>query len=461
MTEQSSEYPESTSRSDLSPAVLDLSEENLLDPTEREEKLKKGIKVAICGLPDVGKSVFTEALLQNLSEDETFWISAAPDGEGRWYKKNYNNPEVSKHYKIGSHTEEFIEDRRKKISNWDGPIMIIDIGGRLESEDSSKNYREQKSRILEGATHAVILYKDQSGLRDWEDFLNNQGIEVIAKLYSDYNGTEDLLLGIDPEDSCIGVVHHLDHKEPADTRATIQQVAGLIHTMARDNKFYNEAHNDKSYNPFVVSLPKVFGDLPNKTIHRVINLQDGTEKQIENRQILRSAIPMIYDKANEFDGQPVWLDGRVCSWEAIALVLAFEESGSKDIRLNGPDGFIGVKKMPQFEDGNTVNWNVTSQGKIDGKNIYTVHAEVSHSIRVLRPEELNVMNIPELPEDSVVVISTQGPNWFKASIASGYKDNCYAIAAFQPGEGSTIVWAKDKALLSKVINENGVLVSID
>ena len=61
------------------------------------------------------------------------------------------------------------------------------------------------------------------------------------------------------------------------------------------------------------------------------------------------------------------------------------------------------------------------------------------------------MTVPRLPENAIVVISTQGPNWLKASIASGYKGKVAGIAAFQPGEGSTVAWAANKEDLGKVI----------
>jgi len=56
------------------------------------------------------------------------------------------------------------------------------------------------------------------------------------------------------------------------------------------------------------------------------------------------------------------------------------------------------------------------------------------------------------------VISTQGPNWLRASIALGYKDHVSAIAAFQPGEGSTIAWSADKRLLGEVLDKSGEIL---
>lgn len=50
--------------------------------SERQEKLKHGIKVVIGGPPHSGKSIFVDALMENLDKNNTFSFSAAPDGEG-------------------------------------------------------------------------------------------------------------------------------------------------------------------------------------------------------------------------------------------------------------------------------------------------------------------------------------------------------------------------------------------
>ena len=110
---------------------------------ERQEKLKRGIKIVIGGPPHSGKSVFIEALTQNLDKDNTFSFSAAPDGEGPWLQRHYNNPEVVKFRQKGKFTPEFVADRKKKIRDWEGPLMIIDVGGWTS---------EENARMIEGAT---------------------------------------------------------------------------------------------------------------------------------------------------------------------------------------------------------------------------------------------------------------------------------------------------------------------
>lgn len=411
---------------------------------ERQEKLKKGIKIVIGGPPHSGKSVFIEALTQNLDKDNTFSFSAAPDGEGPWLQRHYDDPEVIKFRQKGKFTPEFVADRKKKIHDWEGPLMIIDVGGRTS---------EENAEMIEGATHAIILAGDLSKVAEWRDFFEGNNIEVIAKLHSHYQGNHDVQRPMEPEKShIVSSVHHLERGEPAADRETIKQIAGLISGLVEGNVAYKEAHEGENANPFEVFIPEVFKDLPNETIERTITTRDGQQKQVQNKQILRSAIPQIYEKALDFDGQPAWLNGPVNSWEAIALALAFEDAGSNDVRLRGPDGYIPVKKLPEAEELATKWWTEPQQqGEMGGKPIYVVHNTAHASNNPISPADLETMTIPRLPENAIVVISTQGPNWLKASIASGYKGKVAGIAAFQPGEGSTVAWAANKEDLGKVI----------
>lgn len=411
---------------------------------ERQEKLKRGIKIVIGGPPHSGKSVFIEALTQNLDKDNTFSFSAAPDGEGPWLQRHYDNPEVVKFRQKGKFTPEFVADRKKKIRDWEGPLMIIDVGGRTS---------EENAQMIEGATHAIILAGDLSKVAEWRDFFEENNIEVIAKLHSHYQGNHDVQRPMEPEKShIVSSVHHLERGKPAVDRETIKQVAGLISGLVEGNVAYKEAHEGENANPFEVFIPEVFKDLPNETIERTITTRDGQQKQVQNKQILRSAIPRIYEKALDFDGQPAWLNGPVNSWETIALAMAFEDAGSNDVRLRGPDGYIPVKKLPEAEELDTKWWaEPQQQSEMEGKPIYVVHNTAHASNNPISPADLEIMAVPELPENAIVIISTQGPNWLKASIASGYKGKVAGIAAFQPGEGSTVAWAANKEDLGKVI----------
>lgn len=410
----------------------------------RQEKLKKGIKIVIGGPPHSGKSVFIEALTQNLDKDNTFSFSAAPDGEGPWLQRHYDDPDVVKLRQKGKFTPEYVADRKKKINDWEGPLMIIDVGGRTS---------EENAQMIEGATHAIILAGDLSKVAEWRDFFEENNIEVIAKLHSHYQGKKDIQRPVESgENRIVSSVHYLERGESAADRETINQVAGLITGMVEGNVAYKQAHEGENANPFELSISDVFKDLPSETIERTINTLDGQQKTIQNKQILRSAIPQIYEKALSYDAQPAWLSGPVNSWEAIALAMAFEEAGSTDVRLRSPDGFVSVRNLPEVEELDTKWWmEPRQQGEMDGKPIYVVHNTAHVSNNPISPADLESMTVPKLPEDAIVVISTQGPNWLKASIAAGYRDKVAGIAAFQPGEGSTIAWAADKNNLGKIV----------
>jgi hypothetical protein len=135
----------------------------------------------------------------------------------------------------------------------------------------------------------------------------------------------------------------------------------------------------------------------------------------------------------------------------VALACAFQDTGSKEIIMRGHEQDITLLPLEAEGNGTTLEWNVTEHGNIDGKKVFTVHCKAGLSVRIVQPEELKGIKIPEVPEDGVVIISTAGPHWLRASIALGYKDKVAAVAAFTPGEGSTIAWAKDKKLLGEVI----------
>ncbi len=412
--------------------------------SERQEKLKHGIKVVIGGPPHSGKSIFVDALMENLDKNNTFSFSAAPDGEGVWLKKNYADPKAKKWRQKGKFTDDWVEDRRQKINDWDGPLMLIDIGG-VASEENSK--------MIEGATHSIIISGDLSKSDEWRDFFESRDLPVVAKLHSSLNSIKDIAL--DKENLVVGSVHNLTREEPADDRETIKSVASLLQNIVENNSYYKEAHQGAESIPFEVNTVDIFKDMPGEVVERRIKLDDGSEKVFSNKYLSKDSIPMIYDKAAESGQHSVWINGPMSSWSAMALSIALDEEGSKDIRLKSPDGYIPVEKLeidPEIDE----KWfdDPTQIGEIDGAPVYFVHNTVHVSNNPMRPSQLGEVKLPELPQGSVAVISTQGPNWLKASIALGYKDSCSAIAAFHPSEGSIIAWAKNKDYLGKIVEQN-------
>ncbi|MGI6612252.1 MAG: CRISPR-associated protein Csx3 [Candidatus Nanosyncoccaceae bacterium] len=411
---------------------LALMVENDLSPEQkRQEKLKRGIKVVIGGPSQSGKSVTIEALNNNLEQYGTFSLNASPDGEGRWLQQNYQDERVRSWREKGEYSREFVESCRGWIDKWDGPLMLIDIGGKIDDD---------KARIVDGATHAVILSNNLSKVPEWQSFFENQGLEVIAKLHSHHDGNKDLQIATDSE-QLVGSVHRLERGEPAASRETIKQLAGKIQELVENNTVYQEAHKNDTKNLLEICIPEVFDDLPHE------KASDGSE----HKTILRSAIPVIYEKVRQIGPRPAWLDGRISAWEAVAYASAFADIGSQDIRLRSPDGFVPIVPLAESEKA-TADWYEApvDYGEFAGRPVYLLHNTVDRN-RPLSPDDLNKITVPKMPEESIVVISTKGPNWLKASMALGYKDKVHSIATFHPAEGSTIAWSSDKDLLGQVI----------
>lgn len=411
------------------------------------EKLKKGIKIVVGGPPHSGKSVFIEALSNNLDGDHTFAFSACPDGEGPWLQRHYDDPEVVKWRQKGAFTPEFVNRASRVVSEWDGPLMLVDIGGRTS---------EENAKIIDGATHAIILAGDLGKVNEWQEFFKLKGIDVMAVLHSHYHGNTDRVLNHEERRAnpdlrltrLTASVHHLERGEPAEDRLTIQEVAASIHELVARNTAYNESHEQHEQGHYIVDLPSFLSQLPGEVVEKTL----PSGKVVQNRQLQRAALPLLYEQVDKsFINQSAWLDGPINSWEAIALACAFDEANNPDIRMRSPDGYVPLKHLPQQAEGDTVEWQVTETGEFAGKPVVTVHANVSASTRLITPEEMNSMHIPEVPESAIVIISTAGPNWLRSSIALGYKDHADAVAAFIPGEGSTVAWAKNKNHLGIVI----------
>lgn len=406
---------------------------------ERQEKLSKGIKVVVGGPPHSGKSVFIEALTKNLNKDQTLAFSACPDGEGPWLQKHYDDPDVVALRRKGGFTPEFVDWATESVRDWDGPLMLIDIGGRTS---------EENAKIVEGATHAIILAGDTSKIPEWKEFFETRGIQVIAALHSDYPDHKDrfgdpgFLWSDKVNDPIRASVHHLERGEPAEGRETIQLVAEVIEHLVEENKSNREAsETDRGH--FKIDVASLRSDLPTTQVER--HLPSG--QTITTTNLDRSAVPGLYEKiANQPHYHEVWLDGPTNSWEIVALACALDAADVPGIRYNSPNGFVELQKLPiSDEPGISASgweWNVSERVMENGQKITVV--EVAHNPDVpIHPDSLHTTTLPRVEADSIVVLGGKIPQWLRASIALGYVDNCAAIAAFIPGEGSTVAWAKE------------------
>jgi CRISPR-associated protein Csx3 len=173
-------------------------------------------KILVGGPAKSGKTVFNkgikDAIVNIPGAPYPLIHTAAPDGEGSWFAETMNNdPELAARLKAEykrDFTPEFVKmqaDAVKKLGNESCPLNFIDLGGQITPENAE---------ISAGGNAAVILCGETALeaklAAEWKIFFNSLGIPVIAELYSDFDGKEDLTIGIGEDGVFRGSVHHLD-----------------------------------------------------------------------------------------------------------------------------------------------------------------------------------------------------------------------------------------------------------
>lgn len=206
-------------------------DENIINKEEKKEP--KPLKIIFAGPPRSGKSCLRQGIKDAMraipEASYPYVITACPDGEGAWFQETVNaDPELAKKCKDAykaKFTPEFVKRIADSVANIKLPLTFIDIGGITSKENEE---------ICKDATHAILLagdwqdknYKERLG--EWEVFCKKLGIEILAEIYSDYNGQEDKILEKDTDGVYRGSVHHLERGEPVGERPTIKELAKII-----------------------------------------------------------------------------------------------------------------------------------------------------------------------------------------------------------------------------------------
>jgi CRISPR-associated protein Csx3 len=173
-------------------------------------------KIVICGPSHSGKSCLREGLKEAIRKQTgqaPYILTACPDGEGAWFYEAYsNNPDRARKLKA-ENISEFTSKYAEYAGNWVRDLSVpalIDCGGKIS---------EENTQILKHATHAIVIAGDRldkleqpiigsyrERLDEWVRYCSGFNLEVIAKLHSDFLGTEDR---IDTEKPLTGVISHL------------------------------------------------------------------------------------------------------------------------------------------------------------------------------------------------------------------------------------------------------------
>ncbi|KAB8331301.1 CRISPR-associated protein Csx3 [Scytonema tolypothrichoides VB-61278] len=206
--------------------------------TKESQKERSPIKVVLCGPPQSGKSCLRDglkrAILLTLGAPYPYVITACPDGEGSWHQEACeNNQSVAKDCKRNNKTDvtpEFAQEASQWVKSANQLINIVDVGGKISPENE---------RIMQPASHAVILAGDTTKFAEWEKFCQKLNLKIVAKIHSQLHATQDEVILADDwkqnTDELLktaplltGSVHHLERGEDLSTRPMIKALANVL-----------------------------------------------------------------------------------------------------------------------------------------------------------------------------------------------------------------------------------------
>lgn len=83
---------------------------------------------------------------------------------------------------------------------------------------------ERNENILICGEQAVLNNKPE----EWKLFFNKLNIPIIAEVYSDYDGTEDIVERVGEDKIFRGSVHHLERGEKLSERELVKALAEYV-----------------------------------------------------------------------------------------------------------------------------------------------------------------------------------------------------------------------------------------
>ncbi|MCR5605677.1 MAG: ATP-binding protein, partial [Treponema sp.] len=132
------------------------------------------MKIIFCGPPHSGKTVLIHNLEKFMPSSSYITVRVHKDGEGNWS----NNPDQNqvKSVRIKSdYDEEFIKEKCEEIKKNSTPIILVDIGGKLQDD---------KIPIFKTCDSFVIISNDKKKIDDWLAFGEKYACKCIAILDS-------------------------------------------------------------------------------------------------------------------------------------------------------------------------------------------------------------------------------------------------------------------------------------
>ena len=374
------------------------------------------MRVVICGPPHSGKSVFVQGLVAHLPRYSYYIFRACPDGEGTW---TWRSPEAAAFRRKGRFTPEFVDwcCRALRRAREMARVVLVDVGGRMS---------EENRRIMRECDAAVVLSGDPAQIESWASFCRECGLEVLAKVRSDYAAAEDRLEGEYP------VVHRLERGEDVSGRPVIRAVAQMLLEKAG----ITEERREKMdlVKDGVLSIAGLAEALGKQPVERVEPNGRVVRQVVWRGDDLVEVSRLLHNVSGDLP-EHVKVDGPAPGWLVAALV---HELHPRAVSLNSPDGYVPVGC--QRPAGAGAGPNLVFEVSPGSGGWTVVECRQADPSVPLSPGDLEKVVPPEVPFGAKVVLSGRMPNWLVASLAMAYHGRAKAVACFQPGVGATVAW---------------------
>lgn len=357
------------------------------------------VAVVVAGPPHSGKSVFSYHLNRMLRGRRLnfYHLGATPDGEGHW-SQEVSALERQTLRRKGEFTAEFA-DRMASIVRGRQLPLLVDVGGRISPENE---------RIMQKATHAIILSSDAALSDEWQAFCQRYGLRIVARLDSDLHA-DDLLVSCQPEQPIRGILGGLErgsHVEGPVLAAVAERVAALFLSIP---------------NP-TVNAPERLVDLYELSALIGVGWQNARPRwQPTDLTQAVAKLPL---------GQPVALYNSGPLWAYAALLLAADSNAAWC--YNPRSGWHHVIPYPTATGvpAGVLSW--TKERYPDAIRLKYERPQV-----VFRADS-QALTVPEVPANVGVILDGRGPNWLIAALAASYPSVPW-IAINVPQEGAAIV----------------------
>ena len=389
---------------------------------DKDERLTRGVKVAVLGPPHSGKTVILQGIQHEMDSTAARLDVSHGDGEGSWFENNYHDSEVRRLRRKIAMGEEGVGRTLNQLETFSTPLALMDVGGRIHDDNRA---------IVAMATHAIILGETEEVRQTYAELARSSDVSVIAMIDNRLTETPDSIateIGSRMLRANVGDLHRGTSRR---SRMSVIGIALKLSDIVDGNSLYE----DKNSSEAVVMNP------------RDIIAQIGREQNLEPRDVQR-----LYEviRQNYQQGEDIKIDGRARSWEYAAIAFASYRSGARSVSFYSPDGYVSLKSG-EYEDANRIEHDEydTTRQAVDS---HTVHIEVRLNVAKVTPDILNELTIPTVDSSKTIIISGRMPMWLAASVALSYKDAVEKIAYFVPGQEAPVVWARDESDLGSVVS---------